>query len=405
MPKPWWDWPISVPFSMGWVADGFLFMGGQIAAKPGPLRDPAQDIIGVGDIAAQTRATFEYLTRVLQEAGCSWSDVVKLTTFFDPGPDGDERAAFEAMARVQADFLSEPGPAWTAVRTPMASEGLMIEVDGIAAVGEHVRRSIPVRKDRDLGLPRSAAWIVDDLVFLGAQTALGPPPDLAGDLAVQTRRVFEALSETLAEAESTWADVVKLNTFYDDSRGDQRFVEAWKNMTEIRLEYMADPGPAGTGIRTGLPYPELLIEVDLIAARNALEDRERIMPKPWWDWPMKTPFSQAWRVGNIVFVGGQVAFDAEGEVIGRDDIRTQTRAVFEYITRALADVGADWSNVVKLNTYYDFQGEGDELVEYWKGMTEARLEFLPDPGPASTAIRAGLGAEGLMIESEAIAVL
>ena len=42
-------------------------------------------------------------------------------------------------------------------------------------------------------------------------------------------------------------------------------------------------------------------------------EKTRIMPDDFWDWPLPTTFSQGWRIGNLVFVGGQVSQTAEGK--------------------------------------------------------------------------------------------
>jgi enamine deaminase RidA (YjgF/YER057c/UK114 family) len=104
-------------------------------------------------------------------------------------------------------------------------------------------------------------------------------------------------------------------------------------------------------------------------------------------------------------VGGQVAVDERGNISGPGDIEVQNRTVFEYITRILREAGAGWKDVVKLNTYYDFTASGDDLRKYWERMTKVRLEFLPNPGPVGAAVRTGLGAAGLMIEVDAVAVV
>ena len=140
-------------------------------------------------------------------------------------------------------------------------------------------------------------------------------------------------------------------------------------------------------------------------ARPPLE-RRRLMPPGHWDWHVPTPFSQGWRVGNLVFVGGQLSADEQGRVIGGDDIEIQTRNVFENVTRVLCSAGADWSDVVKINTFYRFEGTGDEVVEFWEKMTKIRMEYLPDPGPCGTAVRvAGFMYDGFLIEVEVIAVV
>jgi enamine deaminase RidA (YjgF/YER057c/UK114 family) len=130
----------------------------------------------------------------------------------------------------------------------------------------------------------------------------------------------------------------------------------------------------------------------------------RLMPKDHWDWSIPTPFSQGWRVGNLIFVGGQISGDSKGRAISPGDIAAQTRNTFENIRRVLQEAGADMSDIVKLNTYYQFDGEGPEITDFWEQMTKVRLEYLADPGPAATAIRVnGFAYEDLLIEVEAIA--
>lgn len=133
---------------------------------------------------------------------------------------------------------------------------------------------------------------------------------------------------------------------------------------------------------------------------------QRIMPSGHWDWSMPVPFSQGWKCGPLIFVGGQISADAHGRTVGVGDIETQTRNVFENIRKVLAEVGASMKHIVKFNTYYVFEGEGDELRQYWERMTAVRLEFFETPGPVGTAVRvSGLAYPDLLIEVEAIAYM
>jgi 2-iminobutanoate/2-iminopropanoate deaminase len=133
---------------------------------------------------------------------------------------------------------------------------------------------------------------------------------------------------------------------------------------------------------------------------------ERISPEGHWDWHVPTPFAQAIKVGPLVFVGGQLSADQDGAVVGRGDIEVQTRNVFENVTRLLREAGASWEDVVKLNTYYTYDGPPEEAQEYWEKMTRVRLDYLPAEGPAATAVRVpGLMYDGFLIEADCIAVL
>lgn len=135
-------------------------------------------------------------------------------------------------------------------------------------------------------------------------------------------------------------------------------------------------------------------------------EKQRLMPRGHWDWSMPVPFSQGWRVGNLVFVGGQVSADERGRAVGVGDIAVQTRNVFESIRRVLHEAGADMKDVVKINTFYVFDGPDSELTAFWERMTKVRMEFFEEPGPCGTGVRvAGLAYPDLLIEVEAIAVL
>ena len=60
---------------------------------------------------AYTRA-FDQLTRILQRAGVSWSDVVEVRSFHT-----DPNGQIDAMAAVKRRYRAAPDPAWTAVGT------------------------------------------------------------------------------------------------------------------------------------------------------------------------------------------------------------------------------------------------------------------------------------------------
>lgn len=132
--------------------------------------------------------------------------------------------------------------------------------------------------------------------------------------------------------------------------------------------------------------------------------KHRLMPANHWDWSIPVPFSQGWHCGDFIFVGGQISADSEGRTVGVGDIETQTRNVFRSIESVLGEAGASMADVVKLNTYYVYEGAGDDIREYWEKMTRVRMEFFEEPGPCGTGVRVvGLAYPDLLIEVEAIA--
>ncbi|MCU1459148.1 MAG: hypothetical protein JWL73_3240 [Actinomycetia bacterium] len=137
---------------------------------------------------------------------------------------------------------------------------------------------------------------------------------------------------------------------------------------------------------------------------NEPSEKIRIMPAGHWDWPLSVTLSQGWKIGPWVFVGGQVCQDADGVVLHPGDIAAQIRVVFENIRAVLREAGGDLADIVKLNTYYVYDGPPEGNDEFYKMMTAVRMEYIADPGPAATAVRvAGLALLGLEIEIEALA--
>jgi reactive intermediate/imine deaminase len=104
--------------------------------------------------------------------------------------------------------------------------------------------------------------------------------------------------------------------------------------------------------------------------------------------------------GRLIAVSGQVAWDAEGNVVGRDDVEAQARQVFTNLGTALAAAGADLSNVVKLTVFLTDIGD-------LATVRRVRNEFVdPAAPPASTLVQvSALVDPALKIEVEALAVV
>ena len=64
------------------------------------------------------------------------------------------------------------------------------------------------------------------------------------------------------------------------------------------------------------------------------------------------PYSPAVRAGDFVFVSGQAPFNAQGELVG-GNIETQTRQVFENLSKGLALGGCTLADVCKVSVWLD----------------------------------------------------
>jgi len=110
------------PYSQGIVAGNFLFTAGQIAL------DPATGQIVQGDVAAQTERVMRNLTAVLEDAGASWSDVVKTTVYLQ------DMADFPRVNEVYGRVIGDARPARSTVQVAGLPRGVLVEIDAVAIV-------------------------------------------------------------------------------------------------------------------------------------------------------------------------------------------------------------------------------------------------------------------------------
>jgi enamine deaminase RidA (YjgF/YER057c/UK114 family) len=102
---------------------------------------------------------------------------------------------------------------------------------------------------------------------------------------------------------------------------------------------------------------------------------------------------------RTVYIAGQVAYDSTGKIVGGSDFAAQTEQVLANLGRALASVGASFSDVVKTTTVITD-------VKNVAALRELRTRhFDPKQPPANTLIVAQLARPEFLVEIEAVAVL
>jgi len=107
--------------------------------------------------------------------------------------------------------------------------------------------------------------------------------------------------------------------------------------------------------------------------------------------------------GRTIYISGQVAMNAKGEIVGKGDLRAQTTQIFDNLKAALAAAGAAPKDVVKMSMFVvNFKGADDIAV-----IREIRGAFFKDvEPPASTFLGvSALANPDWMLEIEAIAVV
>lgn len=115
--------------------------------------------------------------------------------------------------------------------------------------------------------------------------------------------------------------------------------------------------------------------------------------------PKPTGYSQAVRVGNLVFISGTIAENSKGEIVGKGDFEKQARQVFENLRAILKVEGGNLDDLVKITIHLT---DLKNLAKF----REIRGDYLKKDYPASTLVAVnGLIMKELMIEIDAIAAL
>jgi enamine deaminase RidA (YjgF/YER057c/UK114 family) len=244
-----------------------------------------------------------------------------------------------------------------------------------------------------------------DLVLIGGLMSVDANGEIAGtDVATQARRILETLKGLLAGAGAGLADVVKHNVYFVCD-GDAAAVSTFMDVLDkVRAEYFSAPGPTTTEIRVGLDLKGALLMVDAWAVIGG--KKELLSPPGHWRWENKRPFSHGWKVGDMIFVGGQRSLDRQGKLLGRDDIEIQTDETFHNLNTMLGAAGGDRTNLMRQNTYFRFFGEGREVTDYWEKMTNVRRRHMSSPSAAGAGLRiTGFPNADELIQVEGIGVL
>jgi 2-iminobutanoate/2-iminopropanoate deaminase len=110
-------------------------------------------------------------------------------------------------------------------------------------------------------------------------------------------------------------------------------------------------------------------------------------------------YTDAVRVGDLVFVSGCVPVDADGRLVGGDDVVEQARQTFANVGAVLAAAGSSFADVAKVTV---FLTDVDDRAK----INPVRQEVFGESRPASTLVEVSrLAIPGARIEIEAVALV
>ncbi|MBF2056334.1 MAG: RidA family protein [Cyanobacterium sp. T60_A2020_053] len=111
------------------------------------------------------------------------------------------------------------------------------------------------------------------------------------------------------------------------------------------------------------------------------------------------PYNQAVVAkGAMVFVAGQIPLNAEGNLVGGDDIKAQTHQVIKNIQAILTEAGTNLDAVVKTSVFLS------DLTNF-APMNEVYGKYFSNNSPARACVEVSRLPKDVLVEIECIAVL
>jgi reactive intermediate/imine deaminase len=106
-------------------------------------------------------------------------------------------------------------------------------------------------------------------------------------------------------------------------------------------------------------------------------------------------YSQAVKVGDTVYLSGQIPLVPETMTVIEGDFATQVRRVFDNLTAVAKAAGGSLQDVVKLNIYMTD-------LNYFGTVNEIMAEYFEQPYPARAAVGVASLPKGVPVEMDAV---
>jgi reactive intermediate/imine deaminase len=247
----------------------------------------------------------------------------------------------------------------------------------------------------------------NDLIFAAGQLASdwnsGVPtearkhpnfPFYGSDIKLQTDYILKNMAQTFKAAGTSLDNVIKAQVFLMDLNDFNGFDEVWKQHFKV--------APPRTTIgTTGLLVKDTLVEIDLIASvKGAGTVVTSSAPKPLAN------YSEAMKVGDLVFIAGQLASDFKNGVPASarkgenfpfygSDIQMQTEFILENIKKTFEAAGSSLDHVVKAQVFMTNLDDFAGFDQVWK-------RYFKVPPPRTTVGTTGLLVMDTLVEIDLI---
>ncbi len=376
--------PIS-HYTDGVLCGDLLFLSGQVGV------DGENNVVGVGDPAAQSEQMHKNIKAVLDAAGMGFENIVNFEAFL---PNTDDRPKINpARQKNFGDFR----PASTLVEcSALAFPELLVEAECMAYKPSD--GGAPRKELRLDGFPTPLSHYTDvvdcgDFAFLAGACPFDADGGIVGgdDIRAQARVALENLRKMLASVDMGFEDVARVIVFLPN-------VHDRHAVNELRQEFFGEHRPASTLI--GIPrlaVPGMNIEIESVAYKpKSGGPKRKEIRLAQLNEPI-SHYTDGVQCGDFLFLSGAGPWTGDLELVGGDDIAAQCDKTLSNLGEILAAASMGFEDVVKVTVYLD--DVADRTI-----INPVREKYFGNSRPASTLIAIDeFALEGMRIEIDAVA--
>jgi 2-iminobutanoate/2-iminopropanoate deaminase len=222
--------------------------------------------------------------------------------------------------------------------------------------------------------PYSLAITAGGVIYVAGQLPTDEKGNLVtGDIAAQTRQVFDNLRGVLKQAGSSLDNAVHATVMLQNAADFAAVDQIY------RQQFTGEP-PARTTIIGAMVRPGALLEIQVTAVPNGVQ-RKAILPRGW----MKptSPYNYAIQAGDTLYISGLVSRNGKDNSQVPGDIATQVRTIMDNAGQILEAAGMSYGDLVSgrvaLRDMKLFAPMNDAYRTYWEKDRPARVSCQAAP--------------------------
>ncbi len=359
-------------FSMGTERHGVTYVSGQTAsafdAKEG-------HVVCKGDILEQAKVVWQKIGVVLESAGLTYDNIVKINQYVDP----KGMAKLSQLAEIRKQFAGDTPIAVTTILVHnLLRNDALLEISSIAV--RDPKKSIMPSEFQAAKPSQAPGILAGNRIWLsgvaGAEKGPTGNEHYAEQAILQTERAYQQAEAVLKAAGATRANVAH-EMMYVSPQGYPHYADT----RQVRRNFYKGAPPAvGTFSPYQLPAsPNAQVEIDLTATIGLA--REEVKVPGWEKSYQELGAAPAVKSGNLLYFSAQGPVDHRtGQVVG-NDVVAQGRKAYQNIAEICAIGGYDMSDIL-----YTIEYMPPGAVEEYRGIGGVRREFFGDSFPSATGV-------------------